>query len=91
MKFCIGIAAGGGAQGRTPHGVRGLKSGSYTALYGPLVSHPTRGAWIEMRDHEAAPHRQPPSHPTRGAWIEIKCARPMYPNGTVAPHTGCVD
>ena len=47
-----------------------MKFGLLTLGLGLLVSHPTRGAWIEMRDHEAAPHRQP-SHPTRGAWIEM--------------------
>ena len=45
-------------------------------LYGndrPPMSHPTRGAWIEMSYYPTYTflHR---SHPTRGAWIEIPAA-----------------
>ena len=34
------------------------------------MSHPTRGAWIEINWLRLWRHRQV-SHPTRGAWIEI--------------------
>ena len=34
--------------GRTPHGVRGLKSGITTIVCLNFRSHPARGAWIEM-------------------------------------------
>ena len=34
---------------RTPHGVRGLKFGNVTELVHYGSSHPTRGAWIEIR------------------------------------------
>ena len=35
------------------------------------VSHPTRGAWIEMPHEAAVVQNKTGSHPTRGAWIEI--------------------
>ena len=35
--------------GRTPHGVRGLKFVLTFGLGGDGESHPSRGAWIEMR------------------------------------------
>ena len=34
-------------------------------------SHPTRGAWIEMRSLSSGMKKTSRSHPTRGAWIEI--------------------
>ena len=34
--------------GRTPHGVRGLKSLTKRKSVVPEKSHPSRGAWIEM-------------------------------------------
>ena len=36
----------------------------------PPLSHPSRGAWIEIGQHQDTA-RQPESHPSRGAWIEI--------------------
>ena len=38
--------------------------------YGVDVSHPSRGAWIEMRGLVAVTTPRQ-SHPSRGAWIEI--------------------
>ena len=35
--------------GRTPHGVRGLKLRVLAAVGGQDGSHPSRGAWIEIR------------------------------------------
>ena len=34
--------------GRTPRGVRGLKYGTYDIRYIRKLSHPSRGAWIEI-------------------------------------------
>ena len=48
---------------RTPHGVRGLKPDLHLLINTRLVSHPTRGAWIETwhgrnttAAHDVAPH-----------------------------------
>ena len=43
---------------------------SHFAFYALLLSHPTRGAWIEIfsSKHRSRIHK---SHPTRGAWIEM--------------------
>ena len=54
------------------------------------VSHPTRGAWIEMTKKYLKDEGLL-SHPTRGAWIEIKISMFYYVKITVAPHPGCVD
>ena len=35
--------------GRTPHGVRGLKCQESSPCYPLYQSHPSRGAWIEIR------------------------------------------
>ena len=35
------------------------------------LSHPTRGAWIEIVVNLKAARKAAGSHPTRGAWIEI--------------------
>ena len=37
------------------------------------LSHPVRGAWIEMPPLEVGKAGRP-SHPVRGAWIEIPVA-----------------
>ena len=36
-----------------------------------IVSHPARGAWIEIAAFGRASYRSATSHPARGAWIEI--------------------
>ena len=58
--------------------------------YRHLLSHPARGAWIEMPSPRPSP---PPcrSHPARGAWIEIGQHRRRATARTVAPRKGCVD
>ena len=38
-----------------------------------LLSHPVRGAWIEISGAAAAAREARQSHPVRGAWIEISC------------------
>ena len=55
---------------RTPRGVRGLKLHHTESNPDGTLSHPSRGAWIEMpyRPTFAIGQR---SHPSRGAWIEI--------------------
>ena len=56
--------------GRTPRGVRGLKWKDTRKRYDQRKSHPSRGAWIEIRSSYSC--RGPVwSHPSRGAWIEI--------------------
>ena len=77
--------------GRTPHGVRGLK---YSCHYNHLVkimSHPTRGAWIEILTVAESPltstSRTP--HGVRGLKFISELYRAMA--AVVAPHTGCVD
>ena len=35
------------------------------------MSHPARGAWIEILEYSAAGELSLQSHPARGAWIEI--------------------
>ena len=67
------VLNGGGTEytGRTPHGVRGLK---WKVLHGDIrqnVSHPARGAWIEIAEVRRPRLWPGPSHPARGAWIEI--------------------
>ena len=56
--------------GRTPHGVRGLKYADPGDGRCQGGSHPSRGAWIEMRARSARSGWRR-SHPSRGAWIEI--------------------
>ena len=56
--------------GRTPHGVRGLKSGLPDRPVQDQRSHPSRGAWIEIPRHRVRT-RSTWSHSSRGAWIEI--------------------
>ena len=67
----LGIALMAAGAGRTPQGVRGLKLPGNQALCHRHLSHPARGAWIEI----AIPKNPVPSllssHPARGAWIEI--------------------
>ena len=53
-------------------------------------SHPTMGAWIEMKSMFNMTDTAM-SHPTMGAWIEISFSILLYPVSIVAPHDGCVD
>ena len=75
---------------RIPHGVRGLKYGCIIVVEIKKRSHPSRGAWIEIRAPVVATLTGM-SHPSRGAWIEIKVAIVTASGHTVASLTGCVD
>ncbi len=57
--------------GRTPHGVRGLKSRGAMGRGLERLSHPSRGAWIEISSVCWRAYQDTLSHPSRGAWIEI--------------------
>ena len=77
---------------RTPPGVRGLKLMSYRLdLSDGTVSHPTRGAWIEILmpafRSVTSIRRTPPG--VRGLKFEI--AGIGKEGALVAPHPGCVD
>ena len=54
------------------------------------MSHPTRGAWIEINSLGIR-NRGVKSHPTMGAWIEILLTPSSKIANSVAPHDGCVD
>ena len=54
------------------------------------VSHPARGAWIEMGCKDRRVFRDW-SHPARGAWIEISSSLLFFNDLYVAPRKGCVD
>ena len=55
---------------RTPRGVRGLKY-CVKEIYSCFGrSHPSRGAWIEIKRINVNPKIYR-SHPSRGAWIEM--------------------
>ena len=57
-----------------------------------LLSHPARGAWIEMRGVDGAADKEVDmSHPARGAWIEIPARYLPARSTRVAPRKGCVD
>ena len=55
-----------------------------------MMSHPARGAWIEMR-WRSYTKRARKSHPARGAWIEIDLIVSSAFCDRVAPRKGCVD
>lgn len=55
-----------------------------------LLSHPVRGAWIEIElPVKLMPKNE--SHPVRGVWIEILCNWLEVRENSVAPRQGCVD
>ena len=56
---------------RTPRGVRGLKYKRRGVVLEVGLSHPSRGAWIEIVPGAVEPLIRAASHPSRGAWIEI--------------------
>ena len=56
-----------------------------------IVSHPVRGAWIEMALNPDGVTSEDMSHPVRGAWIEIAKAWIDPQKEAVAPRQGCVD
>ena len=76
--------------GRTPQGVRGLKLAYGQDRYRHLLSHPARGAWIEIIYLRTVAIGAL-SHPARGAWIEIRLCWNTLKVESVAPRKGCVD
>ena len=72
---------------RTPHGVRGLKSQLIILPSVGRVSHPSRGAWIEIR-RQWRKRMCCMSHPVRGAWIEIPEGRRFLCCGKSHPSRG---
>ena len=70
LKYGKSLVLTTASAGRTPHGVRGLKYVKMGGTDVTALSHPARGAWIEI-----VPERCRfvicGSHPARGAWIEI--------------------
>ena len=55
------------------------------------VSHPVRGAWIEISDKTKLNGIETGSHPVRGAWIEIELLGEKPNPLSVASRKGCVD
>ena len=76
---------------RTPRGVRGLKFMGAEYYDDEYMSHPSRGAWIEIGRYLMTSRCGPLSHPSRGAWIEIPFRLAVMMLSTVAPLAGCVD
>ena len=81
----------GMAQSRTPHGVRGLKFPTVALVALGDTSHPSRGAWIEIRPSSRTPStsRGRTPHGVRG--LKLKKPPPIWMACVVAPLTGCVD
>ena len=52
--------------------MRGLKSTDDEGHYQAYMSHPVRGAWIEISMGVNIDNLTSGSHPVRGAWIEIE-------------------
>ena len=75
---------------RTPQGVRGLKWKKWSVWTTENMSHPARGAWIEIL-FDARKLVIKASHPARGAWIEMTKASSGPLPAAVAPRKGCVD
>ena len=59
------------ADGRVPHGTRGLKCWQLELLCQLSASRPAWDAWIEMSYSNALSTRSSPSRPAWDAWIEI--------------------
>ena len=79
MKFAV-VNISDSDMGRTPHGVRGLKLGNACDAFNPYLSHPSRGAWIEITVAVSFGVSCSTSHPSRGAWIEITAGRMQFPS-----------
>ena len=61
-----------------------MKSLYTTTMYKRELSHPARGAWIEMSANSGVPAATT-SHPARGAWIEI-CSVSSCPFSRFSSH-----
>ena len=55
------------------------------------LSHPARGAWIEIPSLTPPAAEAYKSHPARGAWIEMSPGSRTKHGVVVAPRKGCVD
>ena len=74
---------------RTPQGVRGLKCCGRSSLRRCNdMSHPARGAWIEIGDFAGLAYCNDASHPARGAWIEICWPKMKFPAAASHPARG---
>ena len=60
-------------------------------IVGAVLSHPARGAWIEIHLDISIIAKRILSHPARGAWIEMRVLGAFYVAFRVAPRKGCVD
>ena len=67
-----------------------MKSDFLQSLEPGEMSHPSRGAWIEI-GLMVNLNNMIESHPSRGAWIEIAAVSLVWSCFRVAPLTGCVD
>ena len=78
------------ANGRTPHGVRGLKCVGRQPGGQDIgrTPHGVRGLKFQYAVEAV---RLYGSHPARGAWIEISFVVNVSAIFMVAPRTGCVD
>ena len=68
-----------------------MKFGKIHRVTVEQLSHPVRGAWIEISMISQSPVPSSQSHPVRGAWIEIIVNVIFNDPATVAPRQGCVD
>ena len=71
LKLRMAKNALSGMRGRTPRWVRGLKLKDIAEDPEEELSHPTMGAWIEIKNIKSRFRVALKSHPTMGAWIEI--------------------
>ena len=71
--------------------MRGLKLVRYGQVTSEMMSHPVRGAWIEIYKLSNMSLAKFMSHPVRGAWIEIKPVLMKCGACEVASRKGCVD
>ena len=55
------------------------------------TSHPTRGAWIEIRPSSSTSLRMAGRTPHGVRGLKSYLSAHQAPGGAVAPHTGCVD
>ena len=67
-----------------------MKSLSVLKVIDFALSHPARGAWIEISGVTTSVTASL-SHPARGAWIEIESKVDIRNCHAVAPREGCVD
>ena len=91
LKYCFEQWSNVIGECRTPRWVRGLKFLNLRNFFKSTVSHPTMGAWIEIRGHVSATTAVSSRTPrwVRGLkYFQKQLHIVLY---TVAPHDGCVD